>query len=82
MCGLSSSSYSVLKLRYRDPYSDYKIFSYPQQNHSSVTLFTICVYDCLINILYTLNFIFLQCSKVELYIPGMFQTSNTELLNP
>ena len=37
-----SSSYSVLKLRYRAPYSDYKIFLYLQQNHSSITLFTFC----------------------------------------
>ena len=31
------------------PYSDYKIFSYPQKNPSSVTLFTIYVYKHLMN---------------------------------
>ena len=48
-----SSSYNVLKLRYRAPYSDYKIVSYEHQNHSSVTLFTSYVYECLMNIFYT-----------------------------
>ena len=29
----------------QSPYSNYKIFSYLQQNHSSVTLFMICVHE-------------------------------------
>ena len=33
----------------QSPYSDYKIFSYQEQNHSSITLFTICVFECLMN---------------------------------
>ena len=41
---------SVPKLRYRPPYSDYNIFYYIVQNHPSVTLFTVCVYECLMNI--------------------------------
>ena len=41
-----------------DPsHSDYNIFCNMLQNHSSITLFTTCVYQCLINI-YILNFIF------------------------
>ena len=35
----------ILNLRYKAPYSDYEIFSYTLKNHSSVTLFIICVYD-------------------------------------
>ena len=80
----SKSSYSVLKLRYRAHFSDYKISSHPKQNHSSVTLFTICVYECLINITiliicgYALN----MNKSAELCITNMLQTSETELLTP
>ena len=67
---LISSSHSVLKLRYRAPYSDYKIFSYPQQIQSSISLFLICVYECLKNIhMYT-----------ELYLSTAFQSWNMDPL--
>ena len=45
-----STSYSVPELRYRPPYSDCNIFFYKLQNHSSATLFTLCVCECLMNI--------------------------------
>ena len=43
---LTFISYSVPKPRCRPPNSDYNIFFYMLQNHSSV-LFTICVYEIL-----------------------------------
>ena len=45
-----SSSYSVPKLRYRPLRLYYNIFVYMLQNHSSVTLFTLCVHECPMNI--------------------------------
>ena len=50
------------------------IFFYMLQNHSSVTLFTFCVYECLMNI-YILNFILLQSFIAEIWTP------NSEYLN-
>ena len=32
------------------PHTDFKILKYTLQNQSSVTLFTVCVFECLINI--------------------------------
>ena len=55
----------VPELRYRAPILIKMFFLYKLQNHSSVTLFTFCVYECLMNI----NFIFLQCSKTEILTP-------------
>ena len=51
-----------------DRHYDYKIFFYTLKNNSSITLFTICVYDCMINI-YAIHFIFLQCSKAKIWSP-------------
>ena len=50
------------------PYSEYKLFSHPQQNHSSVTLFAICVYmyECPIN----------KCTKF--YLPTVFQSCDRD----
>ena len=44
------SFYSDPKLRFRPSDSDYNFFFYMLQNHSSITLFTLCVDECLINI--------------------------------
>ena len=35
-----------------NPHSKYENFCYAIQNHSSVTLFTFCVYKCLMNNIY------------------------------
>ena len=43
--------------------SDYKIFFFMLQKYSNITLFKLCVYKCLMNII--LKFVFLQCSKDE-----------------
>ena len=49
---------------------NYKIIFYTLQNHFSIALFTICVYECLMDII-----ISLQCSKAEVWTP------NSEYLN-
>ena len=59
------------------PYSDYKIFSYLQQNNSSVTLFTICVYECLMN-MYTKFYFPISIPKLR-YGP---LTLNNKMLSP
>ena len=56
-----SSTYSVPKLRYI-PHSDYNIYLYMLQNHSSSTLFTLCVPKSLIK------------KYTKFYLPTMFQS--------
>ena len=58
------TKYSVPKLRYKPFTPSIKTFA---TCFKSVTLFIICVYKCLMNIV--LNFIFLQCSKAEIWTP-------------
>ena len=63
------SSYNVPKLRYKTPDYKYKNFCYTTQNHSSVILLIIYVYQCLMNIF------------TKFYLPSMFQKlSNGSLI--
>ena len=59
-----STSHYILNLRYRSPHAAYAIFSYPLKKsqcvtklwiHRRVTLFTICIYLCLLNIYTKIN---------------------------
>ena len=58
-----SSSYSVPKLRYT-PHSEYENFCCTLQNRSTIPLFILCGYECLMT--YILNFIFQQCPTTEI----------------